>query len=79
MWVASLALIIATLVPGFLGMTGNLYLYFGLLFGFGLLFFVQRAASRRSKNAARQLFHATVIYLPLFLMMTLDKAAFATR
>jgi hypothetical protein len=54
-------------------------LYFGLLFGFGLLFFVQRAASRRSKNAARQLLHATVIYLALlYLMMTLDKAALAT-
>ena len=78
MWVASLALIIATLVPGFLGMTGKLYLYFALLFGFGLLFFVQRAASRRSKNAARQLLHATVIYLPLlYLMMILDRAALA--
>ena len=76
MWIASLALIVTTLAPSFIGMTGNLYLYFALFFGLGLLFFVHRAALIRSKKAARQLLHATVIYLPvLYLVMILDKAA----
>jgi protoheme IX farnesyltransferase len=74
MWIASLALIVVTLVPSLVGMTGKLYLFFALLFGTGLLFFVQRAASQRSKHGARQLLHATVIYLPLiYLVMILDK------
>ena len=74
MWIASLALIIASLAPSLIGMTGKLYLYFALLFGVGLLFFVQRAASIRSKRAARQLVHATVIYLPLlYVVMILDR------
>jgi protoheme IX farnesyltransferase len=79
MWIASLALIVTTLAPSFIGMTGNLYLYFALFFGLGLLFFVHRAALIRSKKAARQLLHATVIYLPvLYLMMLLDKAILPT-
>jgi len=58
-------------------MTGKFYLYLALLLGLGLLFFVYRAASLRSKYAARQLLHATVIYLPLlYLIMILDKAIF---
>jgi len=76
MWIASLALIVTTLAPSFIGMTGNLYLYFALFLGLGLLFFVHRAALIRSKKTARQLLHATVIYLPvLYLVMILDKAA----
>ena len=76
MWIASLALIVTTLAPSFIGMTGSLYLYFALFFGLGLLFFVHCAALIRSKKAARQLLHATVIYLPvLYLVMILDKAA----
>jgi protoheme IX farnesyltransferase len=78
MWITSLALIIASLAPSLIGMTGRLYLYFALFFGLGLLFFVHRAASHRSKHAARQLLHATVIYLPLiYLVMILDKATLA--
>ncbi len=79
MWVASLILIAATLVPGLIGMTGKLYLYFALAFDLGLLFFVCRLSSRRSKNAARQLLYATVIYLPLlYLVMVLDRAGLPT-
>lgn len=79
MWAASLALIAATLVIGLVGMTGKLYLYFALLLDLGLLFFVYRVSSQRSKDAARQLLHATVIYLPLlYLVMVLDKAGLPT-
>jgi len=74
MWIASLALLVTTLAPSFIGMTGTLYLYFALFFGLGLLFFAHRAASIRSKKAARHLLHATVIYLPLlYLVMILDR------
>jgi heme o synthase len=79
MWVASLALIGATLVPGLIGMTGKFYLSSALALAIGLLFFVCRFSSRRNKNAARQLLHATVIYLPLlYLIMVLDKAGLPT-
>ena len=75
MWIASLALIAASLVPALIGMTGKVYLYFALLIGLGLLFFVYRVSFSRTKTAARQLLHATVIYLPLlYLVMVLDKA-----
>src|SRR5438309_5628602 len=51
LWIASLALIAATLVTGLIGMTGKFYLYFALALAIGLLFFVYRLSSRRSKNA----------------------------
>jgi protoheme IX farnesyltransferase len=79
MWVASLGLITVTLVPGLIGMTGKFYLSSALALGIGLLFFVCRFSSRRNKNAARQLLHATVIYLPLlYSVMVLDRAGLPT-
>jgi protoheme IX farnesyltransferase len=74
-WIVSLLLIVATLMPCFVGMTGKVYPCFALFLAAGLLFFVYRLSSRRSKNAARQLLHATVVYLPLlYLLMVLDKS-----
>jgi len=74
MWVTSLLLIIASVAPSLIGLTGKLYLYFALFLGLALLVFVDRAASIRSKKAARELLHATVIYLPLlYLVMILDR------
>jgi protoheme IX farnesyltransferase len=75
MWVASLALSGAALLPGIIGMTGQLFLYCALVLDLGLLCFVARVSSRRSKQAARGLLHATVLYLPLlYAVMVLDKA-----
>jgi len=75
MWVASIGLVSTTLVPSLIGMTGKLYFHVALWLGLGLLFFVYRISSRPSKNAARQLLKATVIYLPLlYLVMILDRA-----
>jgi len=74
MWVASIGLVSTTLVPSLIGMTGKLYFHAALWLGLGLLFFVYRVSSRPSKNAARQLLKATVIYLPLlYLVMILDR------
>src|SRR6185503_2481139 len=75
LWIASLALSIAALLPGMIGMTGRLFLYCALVLDLGLLFFVAQVSSRRSKQAARRLLHATVLYLPLlYAVMVLDKA-----
>jgi len=75
MWIASLALSVAALLPGIIGMTGRLSLYCALVLDLGLLCFVARVSSRRSKQAARSLLHATVLYLPLlYAVMVLDKA-----
>jgi protoheme IX farnesyltransferase len=75
LWVTSVALIAATLVPSFIGMTGKVYFYPAFCLGLGLLFFVYRISSQASKQAARQLLKATVIYLPLlYLSLILDRA-----
>lgn len=76
----SLALIPISLLPAFLGMSGKLYLTGALVLGVALLYFGWRLASlnvatgnARSKQRARQLLQATVLYLPLlFALMMLN-------
>ena len=72
--IMSAALIVLSFFPAAIGMAGSVYLLASLFLGLGLLFYVHRAASLRTNASAKQLLHATVIYLPLlFLMMALDK------
>jgi len=74
LWMASLALYVAALLPGVVGMSGRIFLSCALILDLGLLCFVVRVSSQRSKHAARCLLHATVLYLPLlFAVMVLDK------
>ena len=76
----SVALIPVTLAPTFLGMAGRTYMIGAFILGAALLFFGVRLASLRlpvsaprSKQRARQLLQATVIYLPLlFVLMMLN-------
>lgn len=76
----SLALIPVTLLPTLLGMAGWIYFAAALLSGLGLLAMGTRLAwlnapitAARSKQRARQLLQATVLYLPLlFIVMMLD-------
>ena len=76
----SVALIPVSLAPTFLGMAGRIYLVGALALGVALLYFGIRLASlrlpvsaARSKQRARQLLQATVIYLPLlFVLMMLN-------
>jgi len=76
----SVALIPISLLPAFLGMSGRLYLAGAVVLGIALLYFGWRLASlkmasntARSKQRARQLLQATVIYLPLlFAFMMLN-------
>jgi protoheme IX farnesyltransferase len=76
----SLALIPVSLLPGLFGMAGRLYLGGALLLSVGLLYFGVQLANLNlpithavSKQRARHLLQATVIYLPaLFALMMSD-------
>ena len=76
----SVALIPVTLVPTFLGMAGTFYAACAVLLGLAMLYFGVRLAHLKapmtaaiSKQRARQLLQATVLYLPiLFLAMMLN-------
>ena len=76
----SIGLIPISLLPSFLGMAGRIYFVGALLMSLGLLYFGLRLATfkmaphtARSKQRARQLLQATVIYLPLlFALMMLN-------
>jgi heme o synthase len=76
----SIGLIPISLLPAFLGMAGKIYFVGALLMSAGLLYFGIRLATfkmaphtARSKQRARQLLQATVIYLPLlFALMMLN-------
>jgi len=70
----SLALLIVSLVPTFLGFEGNVYFLGTLLLGLAFLFYGTRLALARSNSLARRLVLASVIYLPLvWTLMVLDK------
>lgn len=77
----SVALIPVSMVPTVLGMAGRIYLVGAFVLGLTLLYFGIRLASlhlpvsaARSRQRARQLLQATVIYLPLlFVLMMLNQ------
>jgi len=79
----SLALIPVSLVPTFLGMSGRIYLFGALALGAALLYTGSRLTllrapinAPRSKQRARQLLQATVLYLPLlFVLMMLNRVS----
>ncbi len=59
------ALIPATLVPVYVGVAGTMYAVIALMLGAALLWLAVRFAWQRTDAAARQLFFASIIYLPL--------------
>jgi heme o synthase len=77
----SVGLIPISLLPSWSGMSGSIYLVGALVLSAALLYFGVRlarlgmpATAARSKQRARQLLQATVIYLPLlFALMMIDK------
>jgi heme o synthase len=79
----SLVLIPVSMVPTWLGMAGRVYLLGALLLGTTLLYVGTRLATLRmplnaalSKQRARQLLQATVLYLPLlFILMMLNRVS----
>jgi len=76
----SIALIPVSLVPTFLGMAGWIYFASALVLGVALLYVGARLAklhlpiqTARSKQRARQLLQATIVYLPLlFILMMIN-------
>jgi heme o synthase len=70
----SLALVPVSLLPSFLGMTGEIYLYCTLVLGLGFVYFGLWASLERSKLQAKVLLHISVVYLPLvYAVMVIDK------
>lgn len=72
-----LALLAVGLLPTFMGLTGPIYLYGALVLGVGFLACGVILAMSRSVADARRLVYASLVYLPVLLMlMALDKARF---
>jgi protoheme IX farnesyltransferase len=63
----SAALIAASALPTFLGMTGQPYFVLAVLMGLAFLAFGMECATNGSRPQARNLFLASIIYLPLLL------------
>lgn len=61
------ALVVVSLWPRFLGMTGNLYLFCAILLGILFLVPTLVAARLRTDRAMRQCFLMSIVYLPLLL------------
>ena len=71
----ALALLIASLAPFALKMAGPVYLAAALVLGAGFLWFAVQFSRQLTLARARQLFLASIIYLPLLLMaLVWDKA-----
>lgn len=67
-------LIVASLVLTFAAPSGALYFLLAMILGLSFYYVAYRASVSRSKSAAKQLLHASVIYLPLlYLAMLIAK------
>ena len=72
--VYTLMLIPVSLLPTVLGMSGRVYLYGAIVLGLLFLYSSIRAAFSMSRQQARRLLLASVLYLPLlFILMVLNK------
>lgn len=72
----SLALIPISLVPKFLSMTGNLYVVGALALGIFFVYAGLRVQTQRTRQCARGVLLASVVYLPLlYSLMLLDRPA----
>jgi protoheme IX farnesyltransferase len=72
----SLALIPISLVPKFLSMTGNVYLVGAAAMGLLFLYAGLRISFNRTRQQARRVLLASVVYLPvLYGLMLFDHAA----
>jgi heme o synthase len=72
--VYTIMLLPVSLLPVALGMAGRIYLYGAIVLGLLFLYSSLRAAFSMSRQAARRLLLASVLYLPLlFILMVLNK------
>jgi protoheme IX farnesyltransferase len=63
------ALLPISLIPSVVGLSGSVYFCGAFLLGGAFLAIAVRAAWLRSTDSARQLFHASIIYLPVLLTL----------
>jgi protoheme IX farnesyltransferase len=72
--VYTIMLLPVSVLPAFMGLAGRIYLYGAAVLGLLFLFSSIRAAISKSRQSARQLLLASVIYLPLlFILMVLNR------
>jgi protoheme IX farnesyltransferase len=72
----SLALIPISLMPKFFAMAGNVYLCGALALGLAFLYYGLRIRTDRTRQQARRVLLASVVYLPaLFSLMLIDRPA----
>ncbi len=72
--VYTVLLLPVSLLPTVLGISGKVYLYGAIVLGLLFLYSSVRAAFSKSRQEARRLLLASVIYLPLlFILMVLDR------
>jgi heme o synthase len=70
----ALMLLPVSLLPALLGTSGRAYLFGAIILGLAFLFCSIRTALSKSRQQARQLLLASVLYLPLlFILMVLDR------
>jgi protoheme IX farnesyltransferase len=70
----ALGLIPISLCPSLFGISGIIYFMGALLLGLGFLFCAIQFARTMTEQKARQLFFASIIYLPVLLgLLVLDK------
>ena len=70
----SLSLLPISLMPVYLGMTGAIYFVAAILLGLGFIYYGLRLALDRTRPSARRLFLASIVYLPLLLIvLAMDK------
>ncbi|HTW67972.1 MAG TPA: heme o synthase [Bryobacteraceae bacterium] len=73
-FLCSMALIPISLTPRFFAMAGNLYLYGAIALGLAFLYYGQRIRMDRTRQQARRVLLASVVYLPvLFSLMIFDQ------
>ena len=65
----SFALLLVSLVPGLLGMAGPVYFVGAFVRGVGMIVYALRMQLAPGRQHARQLFFASIIYLPLLLAL----------
>jgi protoheme IX farnesyltransferase len=72
--VYTVLLLPVSLIPAVLGISGRVYFYGAIVLGLLFLYSSVRAALSKSRQEARRLLLASVIYLPLlFILMVLDR------
>lgn len=70
------ALVMVSALPWLLGLAGGLYLLAAVALGLGFLWFAISLALNCTERRAAQLFRASIVYLPvLLILMVIDKAA----